>query len=310
MVTQKRRKIFASVAAVAVILGATALIISRNEVIARAATEEKRMTEDEFKYSYVTSYKDFDFGLKDFIIDDLENGVVYSNVMYVPISPGAISIGAMSNATYRCNKSYVGTEGVFGYFGVKDFDYGSSSYIYFNCRDANDGYGIQCPAELVGRDVGHLPFVTVGDYCYFTVGDLSYFSIYEAFTFTELALGFERCFFLDSAVDYITRIQEYGKLVQERSYEYGYSVGSDAGYLKGHDVGYNLGYKSGVIDEKNNKYVESEFTLEGLIWQILDAPFTLLNNTLDFNVFGINLAKAIKVIISLMIVGVVIKVLL
>lgn len=77
--------------------------------------------------------------------------------------------------------------------------------------------------------------------------------------------------------------------------------------LKGYDAafgdGEKVGYRKGLADGQ-------EYNMQNLIWKILDAPFTLLNNIFDFELFGINLAKAIKVVISLLIVGLVVKALL
>ena len=331
----KRLKLLTSLAAVAMILGATALSIFKNEKITPYAAdeEETEYLSEEDKYSYIQDFKDFDFGLENFFLEDIIDGVAYSNPLYVPVSAGACKVTVFFDAVYRCPVSYVGHQGVFGYFDYDNFEV-KKSCLYFNCRDTGDGKGVGCPAELNFFDKeGNryrrvCPYVTIGDYCYFTVPNVwleygVYYSSLSTFTFTEMALNFERCFYLDSAVDYLTRIQEYGKSVQDKAY----LKGSQYGRADGLEVGKKLGYDSGYDKAKNEWYAigkkegtdagyrnglndGQEYNLQNLVWKILDAPFTLLNNIFDFELFGINLAKAIKVVISLLIVGIVVKALL
>lgn len=72
-------------------------------------------------------------------------------------------------------------------------------------------------------------------------------------------------------------------------YQEGYNVGYSVGYGVGYDYGYDNGYDDGST---------SSYSVYSLIQSVLSAPFELMFNILDFDVFGINLASFVKTIFT------------
>ena len=77
-------------------------------------------------------------------------------------------------------------------------------------------------------------------------------------------------------------------------WDYGYQIGGDYAYENGWRVGYNDGMKQTSL-------------LDG-VTAIFRAPMELINSVLNFEILGINMAVAVRVLISMAILGMVITV--
>jgi len=114
-----------------------------------------------------------------------------------------------------------------------------------------------------------------------------------------------------------------GKTDGESSgYESGYSSGKtdgessgyESGYADGLEVGdpdnvYKAGYSAGETDGYNKACKEGyneNFNFSDLIFEILDAPFTLINNCLNFEIFGVDISQLVKFLLTISIVAFVI----
>lgn len=78
----------------------------------------------------------------------------------------------------------------------------------------------------------------------------------------------------------------------------GYGSGYDAGYADGYDYGYPLGFGEGQTETHNLMG-----SLKDMVFAIFDAPVTLINGMLDFDLFGINLLSLFKTILTAAVLG-------
>lgn len=103
-------------------------------------------------------------------------------------------------------------------------------------------------------------------------------------------------------------IQEFWDGVEyagNTNYDNGYndgqaSVDTDTIYDNGYDKGYSDGYEVGL--GQDNTYLLSD-----LFFGILDAPFNVISNAFDFEIFGIDIGNFFIVLISFLLIGWVIK---
>lgn len=135
----------------------------------------------------------------------------------------------------------------------------------------------------------------------------------------------------DSRVSYVCLIplgsgadESYNDSISDWDYRFnstvglpaGYSVGYDDGFAAGelsgraisaqisYDRGYNDGYSDGYssVDMTDQFHQISDATL-----LVVSAPFQAINNALNFNVFGVNIASLFAIIVTLLIIGFIIK---
>lgn len=105
------------------------------------------------------------------------------------------------------------------------------------------------------------------------------------------------------------RIYDYGT---DNGYEVGYTNGYRVGYDIGEYNGYNDGWLEGTEQGKQLGYNEgyddgmSQSSLIDGVTAIFRAPMELINSVLNFEILGINMAVAVRVLISMAILGVVI----
>ena len=92
----------------------------------------------------------------------------------------------------------------------------------------------------------------------------------------------------------------YGEFVRDfiRSYNTGYEGGYDYAIDWGYEIGYGAGYDDGM----------NQTSLLDGVTAIFRAPMELINSVLNFEIFGINMAVAVRVLVSMAILGVVITV--
>lgn len=94
----------------------------------------------------------------------------------------------------------------------------------------------------------------------------------------------------------------------------GYSDGLDdnqplvyqAGYEEGHSVGKKLGREQGY-NNAIEEYYSDQSNFKNLMFSIIDAPFNVLSNAFDFEIFGINMSSFLIAIVSLLLVAFVIR---
>lgn len=84
-------------------------------------------------------------------------------------------------------------------------------------------------------------------------------------------------------------------------YENGYNEGHDKGYAEGEKYGYDNGFGAGQDDMA--KTTES---FKDMVFAIFDAPVTLIDGMLNFDIFGINLAGLVKTVITLAVVALIV----
>lgn len=228
-----------------------------------------------------------------------------------------------SNGTYTNSNALTGTgQSLINLYGV---DYSASprtdtsKACFFACNPW-DRYSVAylsvrvLPSALpsssvdIGLSVTHQPYfrysISSGYYPY--VPYLSYKDIYS----TSYQEGYNAGF------------QEGGSAgVQE-----GYSSGYDNGYFAGQqnpdstllaeveNVAYNDGYVDGFsvgraqgIEYGYNLGKESDMTLVELFWNVIDEPFAVIYRLLDFEVLGVNLMQFAMGIVTLGLIGFVIK---
>ena len=95
-----------------------------------------------------------------------------------------------------------------------------------------------------------------------------------------------------------------GELVGQ---EYGYTNGHEVGYREGRAVGYSQGLKDG-FDAADTS--QAWANMKNLIFAIFDAPFYVISYSLNFDLFGINIAGTLIALISLAIVVFILKIIL
>jgi hypothetical protein len=91
----------------------------------------------------------------------------------------------------------------------------------------------------------------------------------------------------------------------------GYNNGYDVGFQDGLDDGYSVGFDDGRMDGIEDGYrdgyddakavydtTEAWQDMKSLIFAIFDAPFYVISYSLDFNLFGINVAGTLIALIS------------
>ena len=76
----------------------------------------------------------------------------------------------------------------------------------------------------------------------------------------------------------------------EVGYDNGVISGKEIGYDEGYDVGFNEGFSQGLSD---NPYGFKE-----MFFGILDAPFNVIRNALNFEIFGLNISSFILFILT------------
>ena len=81
-----------------------------------------------------------------------------------------------------------------------------------------------------------------------------------------------------------------------------YGLYSDTQYSSYGNLKYSEGYNTGFNDSENGKS-----TFKSLMFSIMDAPFNVLSNAFDFEIFGINLSSFLISIVSLLLIFFVIR---
>lgn len=80
------------------------------------------------------------------------------------------------------------------------------------------------------------------------------------------------------------------------AYDEGETEGLDRGYISGWTDGEQFGYDAGYIDGNYKAAVDSANSFDNmgkLIWTIVDMPFVMLQQVLNFDIFGINISTLV-----------------
>lgn len=108
---------------------------------------------------------------------------------------------------------------------------------------------------------------------------------------------------------------ENGKADGESLHADDWQNGYNEGIAQSYDVGYSAGYEDGEVEGWKNgeargmtDAMNTKDTVKDMVFAIFDAPTRLIDGMLDFNLFGINLASTVKVIVTLAVVSVIIAV--
>lgn len=117
----------------------------------------------------------------------------------------------------------------------------------------------------------------------------------------------------------LSTIFSYSLISRAKTYSDGYNDGEEKGYSDGYDFGhydgYGVGYDDGALagwesgkdygfkygyDEARKVYDTSNAwaDMKNLIFAIFDAPFYVISYSLDFDLFGINIASTLIALIS------------
>lgn len=153
--------------------------------------------------------------------------------------------------------------------------------------------------------LGDYVFYNVNNgYYYFQLGDTYRSKVIDYIVFPELYWQGEN----DSRnvipliIDNMTSPFQIG---YNTGYDKGNSNGYNTGYQSGYDKGYNEGKAYGHNEGFNEGYEQgtgSDNTLVGMIYAIVDAPFKVLKDSMNFNFLGINVADFIFSALTMIIV--------
>lgn len=153
--------------------------------------------------------------------------------------------------------------------------------------------------------LGDYVFYNVNNgYYYFSLGDTYRSKVIDYIVFPELYWQGEN----DSRnvipliIDNMTSPFQIG---YNTGYDKGNSNGYNTGYRSGYDKGYNEGKAYGYNEGFNKGYEQGaggNNTLVGMIYAIVDVPFKVLKDSMNFNFLGINVADFIFSALTMIIV--------
>lgn len=171
--------------------------------------------------------------------------------------------------------------------------------------DANISIGFLDGTTFDFTLLGDYVFYNVNNgYYYFQLGDTYRSKVIDYIVFPELYWQGEN----DSRnvipliIDNMTSPYQIG---YNTGYDKGNSNGYNNGYQSGYDKGYNEGKAYGYNEGFNTGYEQgtgSDNTLVGMIYAIVDVPFKVLKDSMNFNFLGINVADFIFSALTMIIV--------
>lgn len=171
--------------------------------------------------------------------------------------------------------------------------------------DANISIGFSDGTIFNFTLLGDYVFYNVNNgYYYFQLGDTYRSKVIDNIVFPDLYWQGEN----DSRnvipliIDNMTSPYQIG---YNTGYDKGNSNGYNTGYQSGYDKGYNEGKAYGYNEGFNEGYEQgtgSDNTLVGMIYAIVDVPFKVLKDSMNFNFLGINVADFIFSALTMIIV--------
>lgn len=171
--------------------------------------------------------------------------------------------------------------------------------------DANISIGFLDGTGFDFTLLGNYVFYNVNNgYYYFQLGDTYRSKVIDYIVFPDLYWQGEN----DSRnvipliIDNMTSSYQIG---YNTGYDKGNSIGYNSGYQSGYDKGYNEGKAYSYNEGFNEGYEQgagSNNTLVGMIYAIVDVPFKVLKDSMNFNFLGINVADFIFSALTMIIV--------
>lgn len=178
-------------------------------------------------------------------------------------------------------------------------------FTFSKTIDANISIGFLDGTTFDFSLLGNYVFYNANNgYYYFSLGDTYRSKVIDYIAFPDLYWQGEN----DSRnvipliIDNMTTPFQIG---YNTGYDKGNSIGYNAGYQSGYDKGYNDGKAYGYNEGFNEGYEQgtgSDNTLVGMIYAIVDAPFKVLKDSMNFNFLGINVADFIFSALTMIIV--------
>lgn len=171
--------------------------------------------------------------------------------------------------------------------------------------DANISIGFLDGTTFDFTLLGNYVSYNVDDgYYYFRLGDTYRSKVIDCIVFPNLYWQGENDprNVIPLIIDNITSPFQIG---YNTGYDKGNSSGYNTGYQSGYDKGYNDGKAYGYNDGFNEGYEQGASgnnTLVGMIYAIVDAPFKVLKDSMNFNFLGINVADFIFSALTMIIV--------
>lgn len=93
----------------------------------------------------------------------------------------------------------------------------------------------------------------------------------------------------------------------DRGYTDGYKTGESEGYTDGYEDGETTGYNKGYQDATERAEETSGYTIQSMIFSILDYPLKLVKDVTNVELFGVNLYSVITFALTITLVAFVVK---
>lgn len=93
----------------------------------------------------------------------------------------------------------------------------------------------------------------------------------------------------------------------DRGYTDGYKTGESEGYTDGYEDGETTGYNNGYQDATERAEETSGYTIQSMIFSILDYPLKLVKDVTNVELFGVNLYSVITFALTITLVAFVVK---
>lgn len=178
-------------------------------------------------------------------------------------------------------------------------------FTFSKPADANISIGFLDGTTFDFNLLGDYVFYNVNNgYYYFHLGDTYRSKVIDNIVFPELYWQGE-----NDSRNIIPLIIENMTSPFQIGYNTGYDKGNSNGYKNGYQSGYDIGYNEGKAYGYNEGFNEgyeqgtgSDNTLVGMIYAIVDAPFKVLKDSMNFNFLGINVADFIFSALTMIIV--------
>ena len=129
--------------------------------------------------------------------------------------------------------------------------------------------------------------------------------------------GYEEGYYSGHSDGYDDGLQKGRENWYQPRYDQGYADAKDTYYFLGIEDGYDQGYNEGEkygwdsgFGAGQNDMAETTSAFKNMVFAIFDAPVSLIDGMLNFDIFGINMARLVKTIITLAVVALIVFVIL
>ena len=209
--------------------------------------------------------------------------------------------------------------------GSYSFDWSTSDYFGSGIPVVNtgstffgvisSGYGIKVLVERSGDISSNITQVrlTTGTYSIYKTQDIYYYDVNGAYVrFGFVCINSDTSwwnnFNFTDRTYFISLVQD-GNTYYENGYTNGYNQGLVDGNSQGYQEGYNAGHGVGYADGYNaGRNDGSDYSFNGLIGAVIDAPVSAFTSLLNFELFGINILGLVTGLISVGIIILIVKI--